>query len=459
MVCCKGCATEIVGDVVACDGVCGQFFHSACLKRSSRSSGSTTCAECLDIRPCHVLRLVKQIFESLSADQALIADKIGPLSSGFAGLQLLSDDTNALSAKIDRLTAVAELIESSSGALMERTHALSSRIACMSRSLDDIQAVLAGFDPGSPGPSSILPVVDDLRRSVRQIKGDLGTWSTAVLANSELLGSIATNVKSLTMRNSGSPSPVTSDAVCMVDPSLLPPSVGLVGVDTPVSEPAGDCSSLPPSALSRRVPSLAGSVGADAPVSELGRGSSSRPCDSHRGCSRRAGIRRGAKRRSRAARGGHASGDSASVPAASDVGLGGLSEGPASGAPLPVSGGAPGRSDPVALRPAKLPKCIFISRVHPDTTEMDIVSHISSRAGVPSGMIACRGITPAHGRDGRAFTASFKVFVPEDAFLGVISPDIWPPGCIVREFVRKGRPNPASRSKNSSARSPSITPT
>lgn len=101
-----------------------------------------------------------------------------------------------------------------------------------------------------------------------------------------------------------------------------------------------------------------------------------------------------------------------------------------------------------SIRPAMVPRQIFISRVHQDTTEEEIIEHISSHVSASRGQVACRRITPLLNRGGHSFSASFKVLVPDDLFSAVISPAIWPANSIVREFV------PKTRSKSTASASP-----
>lgn len=113
----------------------------------------------------------------------------------------------------------------------------------------------------------------------------------------------------------------------------------------------------------------------------------------------------------------------------------------------------------VYLRPARLPRCIFISRIHPETTEDEIVNHISARTGAPRASIVCRKISSRRNSEGRSFTASFRVLVPEDSYQAALAPNIWPINTIVREFIPKTRSGPSTTTKNASARSPSTMPT
>lgn len=115
-------------------------------------------------------------------------------------------------------------------------------------------------------------------------------------------------------------------------------------------------------------------------------------------------------------------------------------------------------SDAVTLRPAVLLRSVFISRVHPDTTESDIAGHVSSHIGIQRDLLSCRRIDRLRNEVG-SFSASFKIIVPDALFNAVVSPDIWPNGTVVREFVPRRPSESRADSKNVLAKLPSTTPT
>lgn len=302
------------------------------------------------------------------------------------------------------------------------SHELSTKFAYMSASFDDLRVLLAGCDLPSTtcGASSgqVLPIVDDIRRSVDRLRSDLGSWSAASDRNSELIGAIAPDLRDLASRTS-------------------------------------DCSNfLHPAA-----------------TLEDSRNKNNNINNSKNKKTNNKNNNRNKRIEAAKSSTSHANPEVTATPSDSTVAASSTAVAAGSGPDLPCL--IPGQNalgiessessglvqGAITIRPARLPRSVFISRIHPDTTEGEVVDHLSSRIGAPHSMIACRRINSQRCANNRSFTASFKVLVPEELFQATLSPDIWPNGSIVREFIPRSQPGSRTMPKNWSRRSRSTTPT
>lgn len=104
---CDKCRHSIAGDPICCDGICGSKFHRDCIKRPTRQlSGNTyTCASCLEVKPCHILKAFLVLNEKLDA----INDKTSVLERSLANMK--SDFSTLLSDRDTILTRVDHLLD------------------------------------------------------------------------------------------------------------------------------------------------------------------------------------------------------------------------------------------------------------------------------------------------------------------------------------------------------------
>ena len=88
------------------------------------------------------------------------------------------------------------------------------------------------------------------------------------------------------------------------------------------------------------------------------------------------------------------------------------------------------------------PKTIFVSRFSPQTMPTDVVNYLRSNSSKTlDPVIKCDKISGPN-----SLIASFKIVVHNSEFERLISPDAWPPGTFIKEFV----PNPRSATNRSS---------
>lgn len=77
------------------------------------------------------------------------------------------------------------------------------------------------------------------------------------------------------------------------------------------------------------------------------------------------------------------------------------------------------------------PKQIFVSRLKPDLTSNDIISHLTLNHNISNDLIIrCTKISKPN-----SFVSSFKMFVPPSQFDYLCSPNFWPSGTLLKEFV------------------------
>lgn len=200
---CKICSNVITTNELKCDGICENHFHSTCLKR-----GYKTCNDCLEIKPCHVLRLMRDITNSLSSDQSFILNKVNHISSNWGSIEVLSDDINSLNDKINGILERTKDLQSTSDVLLGKANDIMIKLSVLSNSIDDVQSAMASNcsdimsnkSPGNGINDSVLPAIIDIRRSVGQLKGEIGTCSAAINKNHENVNSLVSEVMNLTQQ-------------------------------------------------------------------------------------------------------------------------------------------------------------------------------------------------------------------------------------------------------------------
>jgi hypothetical protein len=89
-------------------------------------------------------------------------------------------------------------------------------------------------------------------------------------------------------------------------------------------------------------------------------------------------------------------------------------------------------SELMAVEPKK---SIFISHLTLHTRNEDVISHILQKVQVKMdrNRLSCLRITPKS--IANPYYAAFKIDVPEEFFSLIISPQLWPPNAIIREFT------------------------
>lgn len=95
------------------------------------------------------------------------------------------------------------------------------------------------------------------------------------------------------------------------------------------------------------------------------------------------------------------------------------------------------------LKTAALSKQVYVSFLHPSTTEEEIMDHIKQKAGlVDDQPLACKKlISPGRNLDELSFV-SFKITCSETNFPKIIDAAIWPKQIAVREFVNRKSSRP-----------------
>lgn len=95
--------------------------------------------------------------------------------------------------------------------------------------------------------------------------------------------------------------------------------------------------------------------------------------------------------------------------------------------------------------PGSTKKFLFVSRLHPSTTQEAVISHISDKTGIvdPSDII-CYALIPKHRLISDLSFISFKIGVNADMFDKITDPTVWPVGIFVREFEYRPRLSMAS---------------
>lgn len=91
--------------------------------------------------------------------------------------------------------------------------------------------------------------------------------------------------------------------------------------------------------------------------------------------------------------------------------------------------------DPSDVRLASVEpkKCIFVSRLKPNTSISDVIRHVMQRIKVDKDHVSCLKITPKTILN--PYFAAFKLDVPENVFEIVLSPEFWPANVVAREFT------------------------
>lgn len=138
-------------------------------------------------------------FSSFSSEQSFIADRVNQIySSKLLNLDNFSDDLGAVLSKIDNLSELMGTVIENSSLLLEKNHQIMAKFDCVSGAVDELHAMVGcNGMPCFSGAGQIAPVVDDIRRSLRRVEGDLGSYSTAIGENTKILKSMALDVKAV----------------------------------------------------------------------------------------------------------------------------------------------------------------------------------------------------------------------------------------------------------------------
>lgn len=81
-------------------------------------------------------------------------------------------------------------------------------------------------------------------------------------------------------------------------------------------------------------------------------------------------------------------------------------------------------------------KWLYVSRLHPQTSEESVLKLLTTAHNVDEKMFTCVKLMP---RMQNPTFISFKVGMSNDLLLTSLAPDIWPAGVAIREFVNRPR--------------------
>lgn len=407
------------------------------------------------MKPCHVLRELRTItkrLDTFETVQSLLADKIVHLPTSWKFLEEVSEDVTSLTSKIDNITNVIEGLSIASNTVLEKTHSLYLRTQNMSNSMDDIFALLSNESShtvlsGNDNNATLLPIIEDVRRSLKRVVGDIGSWSSAVADNSRLINTIATDVRNLTPSNHQAaltnledhdewpalaPGPSTPEQLAL---SSVPASTH---ADEHPTKDAEHSAVSEPSSPGQPLPSI--HVDASICVDEQPPKASSLPS--------KAFLSRKQRKNAKGRR-------VLNNPSVATTSVLATDESPAcvtqyeQYSPTPI------------LKAASVPKSIFISRLDPETKESEVIQYITHYSSIPHDLISCKKLSSRAHNGSTPLVSSFRILVPEQYFPNVVNPGFWPDNLLVKEFVphQKHRPQSQKLQKNESRRLPSTTPT
>lgn len=103
------------------------------------------------------------------------------------------------------------------------------------------------------------------------------------------------------------------------------------------------------------------------------------------------------------------------------------------------------KDDITSLKSADSWKSIYVSMLHPTTTEdqlIDYVLGLNLKPNLNSSDLLCRKLLASNRRIEELRFLSFKISVPDDIFDMLIDPAMWPKTVAVREFVNRSRQTP-----------------
>lgn len=456
---CNGKIDKTDGNYFECDGICGRICHISCIKRPTRSTkddkGSSTCPVCADLKPCHVLRAVDVIGDSLEKissavvsigeQNSFLIDKVRHITENSQQLPDIYDNIQTLSNKFDLILTNCDNVHEAVKFSAEKADISARKLSSLSDCVSDLYSSCIDNSPTSLGP-----VFGSLKDSIDSLKNDMRSCVSSIMESSNRLKKLMDSARSAdSVRIFNAISPVAS--VDKASGSNLPtiscaPSPLATSPREQVTS-AKDIQNLDPPPISS----------VSAPSAYISDNMTPILLDPNSSLS--VGNKKGVHTQHKPPRRRRRAPGTSSENRYNAVSL---------QPPRPTSLAEAGPSNPSSqtvastLRPARRPCCIFVSRIHPETTEEEIVHHISSRVGTSRDVLACRKLNSRRSSSGgRSFTASFKVFAPQDLFSAIVSPDIWPADSIVREFTSRAS-KACSRivpgSKNSSASSLSTTP-
>lgn len=86
------------------------------------------------------------------------------------------------------------------------------------------------------------------------------------------------------------------------------------------------------------------------------------------------------------------------------------------------------------LRSVEAMKHVVVSQLHPETTEEELVDFVKKKLDTDAEIRAKPLIPKDRNREDLSFI-TFKLLVPESIYCSVLSPELWPKGITVRDFV------------------------
>lgn len=410
------------GDWIECDGICGKRFHLSCVKRSLRNNGkenrSYSCADCGDIKACHVLKAITlmnlrmdaldNVVRPIPASISLMHDKLKDFSDRWNILPDVSDDLGTLSAKLDSLSAtLTDVVTSTKNAAEYSFKAL--------RKVDSIAEMVA--DIGSLSDVSLpSTALDNITGTLSELRSLITGHSTALASNTSKI------IKAITpLRETGTGTKKTAAG--------LPESL-----QVPRTRATCQSSSRTPTLLAPapQIPSTSkGSPSPSVPVLDKLPGPS-QPLKKSQALT--------------SASNGTLSPDVSKTCLTGSARSGNVDANLPK--PLPTT---PASTTAINLEIVKPPASLFISRLSYSTSSDHVLKFITSKLGRPIKNISCNKLTKPNLPDRR--TASFRIFVPDDVFPTINSRDFWPDGVLFHPFTSR---TPHQQGKNFQSRGSSL---
>lgn len=394
-------------EFIECSGGCACRFHETCANFSSKKT-DFTCADCLNIKPCHVFRLLRHTFakldtlsttyDTLCADSIFIANKVKAIDEKFTVINDALDDIRNRDT-LDKLLTTCSLFQHDLSKLVKKYSHSDAKLNTIDNNISELM---------SASNASSAPIGD------KQYSKDLDLVRRNVASCSSMVKSIS----EWTSKFSLPPTPPSTTSVdCQTD---LVPDHGCEG---------------PSAALAIQVDHQ---LASDASVTTVDQTAIDpvRPSTVVRG---KHGRRKNNNKHNKSRR--HPAPLVTQPESVSDLVTGNNDGGviDQETADLPPSSTA-FRSE---LKPAIQPKVLFISRLLADTTDADVVLNIKRilefhHFPFSSDAICCKKYEASAYND-RSRVSSFKVILPASCFDVVASLSFWPSGAIVKEFVHSKR--------------------
>jgi hypothetical protein len=97
--------------------------------------------------------------------------------------------------------------------------------------------------------------------------------------------------------------------------------------------------------------------------------------------------------------------------------------------------------DTTELSSVETRKWIFVSQLHPSTTDTSFTDYVKKRLNDTSDKLKIQAfaLVPKDRDRNELNFISFELNIPESSFVEVLKPEIWPKGVVVREFVNDSR--------------------